>query len=253
MTAIPLAFFAALLFALGSALQRRGGRVVWLLGMGADAAGYLGQAAALAVGRLAVVQPLLASSLIFALPLGAAFDRRRVTRGELLAALAVAGGLALFLIGAQPSGGGEDASTGAWLIAFATCGAVCLLCRRGAVRLGAATGVLFGLSAALTKATVERLDDGIVHALLDWHVLALALVGALSVVLAQASLRAGSLGTAVAAQMSFDAITSLLIGIFAFGERVHASDLTGAFALAGVTLALGGIAALAADRAQVPG
>ncbi len=246
---VLLAFAAALLFALGSVLQRRvpgdrlqqlARRPAWLAGLVADAGGYAAQASALAVGRLAVVQPLLASSLVFAL----AFERRRVTRTELAAAVAVAAGLALFLTLADPAGGHSDASPVAWLAAFAICGAACAVLRRGAVALGCATGVLFGLSAALTKATVGRLDDGVLHALLDWHVVALLIVGYASLALSQASLRAGTLGTAVAAQMSFDAITSLLIGVFAFGEQIHASAPAGAAALAGVALALAGIAAL---------
>ena len=79
------------------------------------------------------------------------------------------------------------------------------------------------------------------------------IVGYASMGLSQASLRAGTLGTAVAAQMSFDAITSLVIGMLAFGERLHASPAAGAAALVGVTIALAGIAALAAapDRAAV--
>ncbi len=94
--AVAFALVAALLFALGSALQRHvavegssllalARRPPWLAGIAADAAGYAAQAAALAVGRLAVVQPLLVSTLVFALPL----ERRRLQRSEIAAALAV--------------------------------------------------------------------------------------------------------------------------------------------------------------------
>ena len=96
MLAITLALAAALLYALGSALQQRVAvdhastltlirRPTWLAGIAADGLGYAAQAAALAVGRLAVVQPLLVSSLVFALP----FEGRRVRRKQLVAALAV--------------------------------------------------------------------------------------------------------------------------------------------------------------------
>ena len=81
---------AAVLFALGTgtsaeggaAGNRRGGaeggvppparppRPVWLAGIAADRIGYVAQAAALGIGRLVVVQPLLASMIVFALPLG---------------------------------------------------------------------------------------------------------------------------------------------------------------------------------------
>ncbi|MDA0185004.1 DMT family transporter [Solirubrobacter phytolaccae] len=255
MIPIPLALGAALLFAAGSALQQRAARTeagslvalarrpVWLAGLAADGLGYVGQAAALAVGRLAVVQPVLASSLVFAVFL----QGRRVRRVELLAALCVAGGLAAFLVLADPVGGRDDASVAAWCVAFGAALLACLAARGGgAVRLGCATGVLFGLSAALTKAVVERLDEGVLHALLDWHVVALVIVGWASMELSQRSLRAGALGPAVASQMALDALTSVAIGVLAFGERLHTSAAGFAFALLGLAAMVAGLAVLAA-------
>jgi drug/metabolite transporter (DMT)-like permease len=245
---LPIAFAlaAALLYALGSALQQRVAvehastlvlmrRPRWLAGVVADGAGYVAQATALAAGRLAVVQPLLVTTLVFALPLAG----RRVQRRELVAALAVVAGLALFVTLADPAGGRADAPPAVWVAIFAACAAVFVCFRGGAVRIGCATGVLFGVSAALTKDVVAD------HTLLDWHVVALVAVGAASLERSQASLRAGSLGTAVAAQMAFDAVTSVLIGVLAFGERLHASPLMAAAALTALTVALAGIARLA--------
>lgn len=275
-----LALGAALLFALGTVLQRhvattadaeqarRAGfllglvrRPVWVAGLLADGLGFAGQAAALALGRLAVVQPLIAASLVFALPLGAALDRRRVARRELLAGLAIAGGLAVFLLRADPAGGRDDASTLAWLAAFAGAVAICvpawLFTRRAdamrrALLLGGATGVLFGLSAALTKATAARLDDGLLALVTDWHLWALIAVGVVSMSLAQASLQAGPLGAAVATQMALDPITSLALGILAFGERLHTDAAGYAGLLAGLLAAVAGIAALATLNARTP-
>ncbi|MGE5274544.1 MAG: DMT family transporter, partial [Verrucomicrobiota bacterium] len=86
---VVLALVAALLFALGTVLQQKAGldepsegastsllirmaqRPVWLMGIAADVFGFFAQAAALGLGRLAVVQPLLVLSVVFALPLGA--------------------------------------------------------------------------------------------------------------------------------------------------------------------------------------
>jgi hypothetical protein len=246
MLPITLALAAALLYAIGSALQQRVAvqnastvalfkRPRWLAGIAADGLGYVAQAAALAVGRLAVIQPLLVSSLVFALPL----EGRRVKRHELIAALAVGVGLALFVAIADPAGGHRDATPAAWVAIFVACAAVFACFRRGAVAVGCATGVLFGVSAALTKVVVAQ------HTLLDWHLIALIVVGAASLERSQASLRAGSLGTAVAAQMAFDALTSLLIGVLAFGERLHASPVAAVAALAALGVALAGIARLA--------
>ncbi len=90
---VLLALVAALLFALGTILQQKAGldeptdgassglllrmaqRPVWLAGIAADALGFVAQAAALGIGRLVVVQPLLVTSVVFALPLGARFTR----------------------------------------------------------------------------------------------------------------------------------------------------------------------------------
>jgi drug/metabolite transporter (DMT)-like permease len=275
---VILALVAALLFAVGTVLQERvakessaqdagsasfllrlARRPVWLAGVAADGLGFVAQAAALAVGRLVVVQPLLSVSLVFALPLGAALEGRRVGRRQMLAAVAVTGGLAVFLLLANPSGGRDDASLRAWAIAFALCAVMCaagwVLARgagavRRAVLLGSATGVLFGLSAALTKATVERLDGGLVHLLADWHLPALVVVGYASMALAQASLQSGALGPAVATQMALDPVTSLLLGTLAFGERLHETAAGTVGALAGVALMVSGIAVLAtADEA----
>ena len=82
---IGLALFGGFLFGIGSVLQQKGTleepdtsalqvgffmrllkRPVWLAGFVADAAGYVAQAAALGVGKLVVVQPLMVSSVVFA-------------------------------------------------------------------------------------------------------------------------------------------------------------------------------------------
>ncbi|RKQ93021.1 hypothetical protein C8N24_2880 [Solirubrobacter pauli] len=246
MLSISLALGAALLYAVGSALQQRVAvehtstlgllrRPRWLAGIAADVFGFLAQAAALTVGRLAVVQPLLVSTVVFALPL----ERRRVARREALAAVAVLAGLAVFVTLADPAGGHRDAAPAAWVAIFGACAVAVLGLRGGAVRIGCATGVLFGVSAALTKVVVAD------HTLLDWHLVALAVVGAASLERSQASLRAGSLGIAVGAQMAFDALTSVLIGVLAFGERLHTSPPLVVAALVALGVALGGILGLA--------
>ena len=272
MIGVALALAASAIFALGTVLQHRAAaatpdsqagaglllrlarRPLWLGGMAADAVGFVCHAAALGAGRLVIVQPLLATSLVFALPLGAALDRRRVTRRELGAALVVTAGLAAFLALADPSGGRDDAPLGRWLAAFAVAGvlaaAAVLLARgatprRRAVLLGSACGVLFGLSAALTKATVERLDEGVLHVIADWHLWALIVVGYAGTAFAQSSLQTGALGPAVATQTVLDPFASLLLGTLVLGERVHDSALGAAGTLVAVAAMVGGTAALA--------
>jgi drug/metabolite transporter (DMT)-like permease len=203
------------------------------------------------------VQPLLATSVVFSLPLGAKLGHRRVGRRELTAALAVTGGLAAFLVLANPGGGRDDATTAAWLVSFALAAVLCgplVLIARGrapalrAALVGSAVGILFGLSAALTKATVERLDDGVLSVLGDWHLYALVVVGYVSMTLSQSSLQAGSLAPAVATQMAIDPVTSLLLGTLAFDETIHDTTAGMMAAVAGILVMVAGIAYLAAAQ-----
>ena len=96
-------------------------RPVWLAGIAADALGFVAQAAALGIGRLAVVQPLLIASVVFALPLGARFSGQRIRRTDVGAAVLVVAALVAFLLIAEPSGGSDDAPLSEWLVAGGAC------------------------------------------------------------------------------------------------------------------------------------
>jgi drug/metabolite transporter (DMT)-like permease len=271
--AVVLALAAALLFALGTVLQQQVAATAseeearkasflialarkprWLAGILADAFGFVAQAAALAVGRIVVVQPLLATAVVFALPLGAKLGHRRIQAHEIAAAVAVTAGLGVFLVVADPAGGVEDPPAGDWIAAFVACGVISgalALAARGrppkhrAALLGTAAGILFALSAALTKTTVEQVDEGIVAVLETWQLYALIPVGYVSMALSQSSLQTGALAAAVATQMSLDPITSLFLGTLAFEETIHASAGTVVAALAAFAVMIGGIVYLA--------
>ena len=72
-------------------------RPVWLAGIAIDALGFVAQAIALTIGRLAVVQPLLVSAVVFALPLGAKITGQRVRQIDIGAAVLVTAALIAFL------------------------------------------------------------------------------------------------------------------------------------------------------------
>src|SRR3954470_8160589 len=141
--AVLLSFGSAAMFALGTVLQQRVGmdapgaeegsagmrfrlvqHPVWLAGSGAYGIAFGLQAAALGVGRLVVVQPILATTIVFALPLGVWLSSQTITRRDVIAAIVVTVGLALFLFLADPSGGKDDAPIGQWVIAGAVVGGI---------------------------------------------------------------------------------------------------------------------------------
>ncbi len=277
---IVLALAAALLFALGTVLQQRAGleepatgsssglliqmakRPVWLAGIAADGLGFGCQAAALGFGRLAVVQPLLVASVVFALPLGARLTGQRVRRIDIGAALLVTAALVAFLTIADPSGGRADAPLGEWLVAGAACAGACvplvLLGQRGpaprrAAFLGIATGILFALSAALTKAVVDELDDGVLTIFTTWHLYALVVVGYASMTLNQLALNTGALAPAVATSMAFDPIVSVVLGITLLEETLDTGPLDIAATVLALAAAAVGMAVLARQQNQPAG
>ena len=233
MLEVALALVAALLFAFGTVLQQkeaqevsdedahRAGfllrlarRPVWLAGMAADLLGYVAQAIALDIGKLVVVQPIVAATIVFALPLGSRILGQRVTVRQMTAAAVFTLGLGAFLVLANPAGGREDPTTRAALVALAVAAAVCIPLYLGgrfarspamkATLLGIATGILWGYSAALTKGVMEDLHNGPLALVTNWQLYALLVVGWASLTLAQLSLQAGALAPAVATQSALD-------------------------------------------------
>lgn len=276
MLAIVLALVAALLFAVATVLQQRGAmqesddaalkagfllrlarRPVWLLGLAVDGFGYAAQAAALGVGKLIVVQPLLVATVVFALPLGVKFTGQHVGKREIIGAVAVTAGLAAFTVISDPADGKDDARLRDWLITAVVLGVIAgvlVLLSRGrkpglkAAFLGTASGVLFGLTAGLTKATVDRFDDGFVAVVANWHVYALIIVSVFAFTLTQAALQTGALAPAIATTMSFETISGVLIGMTILDEQLHDSTLGLIGCFVTLAIALGGLVMLAGSQ-----
>nr|WP_286085583.1 DMT family transporter [Mycolicibacterium porcinum] len=89
-------------------------RRLWWAGTASAVAGYVFQALALGYGSLLLVQPVLVSALLFALPLSARLAHRRVSRAEWLWALLLTGALTVFVALARASTGTYGVSLMTW-------------------------------------------------------------------------------------------------------------------------------------------
>ena len=274
---IVLSLVSAMLFALGTVLQQRAGvsapsegapsglllrmarRPAWMVGIVSDGLGFIAQAAALGIGRLAVVQPLLVISLVFALPLGVRFSSQRIHRREVVAAVLVVVGLAAFLTLARPAGGRSEAPLRDWLFVGLGCTAVCaplaLLGRHGlaprrAAWLGTSAGILFALTAALTKAVVDDLQVGLIHVITSWELYALAGIGYVSMTLNQLALNTGALAATLGTSTAADPVVSVLLGLVLFRESLHVSGLGAVTTVLALVLVLVGVAVLARAQEQ---
>jgi hypothetical protein len=264
-----LALVAAFFFALAATLQQKGalgmGEVSlgspssfvtlakqkwWLLGTFALLCGYAFQAVALANGRLAVIQPLLVTTIVFALPLGYFLTNQGIERKEVVGAAIVVLGLAVFTTVGQAAEGNENAPADEWAVAvivFSSIAAALLFlggrgtALRKAALYGASAGVLFGLSASLCKPTVEILgDDGVAAVLESWEFYAFAGAGILAFVVQQVSLATGKLAASVATVSVCNPLVGIVIGTLLLDERLADPTWHKVVAYGGLAVALVG-------------
>lgn len=271
--AASLALVAAVLYAVTSVLQQSAAATVahdhslrpalllqllrqprWLLGNLAEVGAFVVHFLALRRGSLLLVQTVLVSGLLFALPLGAALTSRRLRAADWLGAVVVVTGLALFVSVARPTTGRGEASGTAWAAVLgAGCLAVALLVlgaprrpgRRRATCLGAACGVLFGVDAALTRAAGHLLNRGLAHTLGSWEPYALVGLAAYGFLLAQSAFQAGPLGASLPLITIVDPVVAAAIGVIAFHERISAGPVAVVIEVTAVMAMVAGVFCLA--------
>jgi drug/metabolite transporter (DMT)-like permease len=272
-----LALVAAFFFALAATLQQKGalgtGEVslarpksllqlgrqkIWLLGTGALLIGYVFQAVALDKGRLSVVQPLLVTTIVFALPLGYFLTRQQVGRREVGGAVVVVLGLVLFTTVGDPAGGNDNAPADQWavatLVVASLCGLLLPLGGRGTLErkagtYGAAAGLLYGLSASLWKPTAGILDaDGLGGIFSSWELYAFVLAGILAFVIQQVSLGTGRLAPSVAMTSVANPVVSVVIGILLLDETLSDPTWHKVVAWVGLGIAMWGAIVISLAR-----
>jgi hypothetical protein len=197
--------------------------------------------------------------VVFALPLGVRLTGQRVRRIDVVAALVVAAALAAFLLVTDPTGGRDDAPFGEWMVACGGCAAaaaVLMLVSRGApparraAVIGAAAGILFGLTAALTKSVGDQFADSVLSIFTHWHLYGLIAVGYVALTLSQLSLQTGVLAPAIAACMAADPIASVVLGTTLMQESLDTSVVSIAVAVVALVAASLGLSVLARTQGE---
>jgi uncharacterized membrane protein len=279
--AAVLAILAAIFFALAATLWQRASMAmgveagdskafarlltnrVWLLGLLAQILGVVLQAAALDRGRVAIIQPLLVTTIIWAMPLGYFLTHQTIVRRHIVGAALVVVGLAVFASVGDPAGGVDNAPTSEWIAAFLLLGAVCggllLFGRRGglsarAAVFGATAGILYGISATLMKPVVEELHaDGLGGVLTTWELWVMAVAGLVGFYLQQVSLATGRLVPSVATVSVANPVVSVLLGVLVLEERLDQPPSWHAVvAVGGLGLALFGAIVVASASEEEP-
>ncbi len=252
--AVALAVMASLCTAASSVCQRRGASTaptgdsftpklllylvrqpIWLAGVASMILGFVLQVVALHFGGLALVQPIFATELLFVFAYMALVDSRKLVNTDWMAAVAMAGGLSVFLFTAAPSGGRLHPPAASWSLAgvstlgliAALTGAAYLPLHRGshlsparrAAIVGAATGVSWGFVAAVIKEMSTH--KTVLSALSSWTPYVLVGVGAFSMLLASHALQSGPLPASQPGFTIVDPLVASLLGVFLFSERLQ--------------------------------
>ncbi|MFJ5136238.1 DMT family transporter [Streptomyces sp. NPDC088707] len=273
---LPVLFslFAAFSNALATVLQRRAAltvpqsdsfrpglildllhRPLWLAGILAVIAAGVGQAAALATGPLALVQPLFVLELPLALLIATLLTRERLPARLWVAVAGVVLGLGVALAAASPTGNRTHVALDRWVPVLVACAvAVVALAAVGLRRppgraragcLGAATAICYALTAALMKTSMHILGDGGIGAFLTaWQTYAFGAAGIAALLLLEHAMQGGPLVASQPALTLGDATVSLALGVLLYEEHVRAGWWL-LPQLAGVALIVLGVFALA--------
>ena len=208
-------------------------RKVWLAGIGMVIVAAVAQAAALATGPIALVQPIFIIELPVTLVLAALANHNRAALRRLpwtaiaVTTCALGAGLAI----GQPSGAIASAQTTSWIIALIATAAfeavliIAATSTKGEPRaalLGLAAACGYALTAALMKNAMSDLDEGAVQFFTGWHIYATAAAGVGSLFLLQNALQAGTLVASQPMLTVGDALISISYGVTLYSEQLRA-------------------------------
>lgn len=206
----------------------------WWLGSLVSALGFGCQAAALGLGSVLLVQALLVTSLLFALPINARTTGHPVSRSQWLWAALLAISVALIVTVGNPTEGHARAGVEVWAGVIAVLAPTLALCIVGArvfagrpaaaVLLGLVSGSLWGVFAVLTKGVVERLGDGLWAVLAAPELYAWAAVAFAATAWQQSSFRAGSLESSLPTMTVTEPLVGSVLGIVVLGEALRPGE-----------------------------
>ena len=234
-------------------LARLARNKTWLMGIGAAVLSYGFQALALAFGPLALVQPLVVSELLFAVPVSAKLRGIRLGRREWTAMVTVVAGLGIGIAAAHPRKADPLVSIELWAYALggiAVLVALALLIGRQltgpakASMFALAGASVMALQSALYKATISALERDKLGVFTHWQAYALIVASFLGLYLVQNAYQAGPLAASMPVMDAVLPTVAIALGIGLFGEPINTSwwGLTGASA--GLVLLIVGIVAL---------
>jgi drug/metabolite transporter (DMT)-like permease len=223
---------------------------IWIAGVGAMVVGQLLSGTALANADVSLVEPMLTANLLFALIIAHLLYRESLGFNEWAGALLLSGGVAMFIVGSQPSGGDPDGdSLPRWVLAMGLLGLteICIIAARrhvGVVRsmlLATGAGLLFGIQDGLTRRVTKAFNGSVPDLLLHWSPYALVSVGVVGLLLAQSAFEAGPLRASLPAITAAEPLAGIAVGIVVFQEHLRVTPAALALEVCGLVAMVAGV------------
>jgi drug/metabolite transporter (DMT)-like permease len=222
---------------------------LWWAGSFGDLFGFILQAVALGFGAVALVQPLLVSGLLLAIPISAAVDKRKVAPAEIGGALLCCAGLVTFVVAAQPTAGNEKITGHDGLLLLSIIAPVVAVLFLGTMRtngvvrsvaLALCAGTLFGVCSPLLSDIVRHLHD-----LSVWPIATVAVCGVTGFLLTQNAYQAGSLPAPLATITITEPIVAVTLGVTVLHEHLSAGPAAIGAIVVAVAAVITGVAIVA--------
>ncbi|MFD4576781.1 DMT family transporter [Streptomyces sp. NPDC058417] len=235
----------------------------WLGGLGLMVVGMALGAVALGRGELSLVEPLLATNLLFALALSRHQTRQPLGRQGWAGLLLLAGGVTAFIVAGQPRGGTALSDPlRHWVIIGVMIVLAMLLTgyakrsrlSAAPVLLALAAGLLYGVQDALTRVSGQRFSDGgLVELLTGWQPYAVLALGVTGLVLVQSAFETAPLRMSLPALTAAQPIAGIVCGVGFLGDRLRTDAGALAWEAAGLAAIVTGIVLLGLHPAMPQG
>ncbi|WP_306319308.1 MULTISPECIES: DMT family transporter [unclassified Streptomyces] len=203
----------------------------WLGGIGLMVCGMVLGAMALGQGEVSLVEPLLATNLLFALLLSRRQTRQPLGRQGWAGLVLLAGGVTAFIVAGQPEGGSAVTDPlRHWLIIGVMVGGALLLAAlakrsrlsAGPALLAVAAGLLYGVQDALTRVSGQRFAAGGWPELFTgWQPYAVLVLGVTGLVLVQSAFETAPLRMSLPALTAAQPLAGIACGVGFLGDRLR--------------------------------
>ncbi|KNB49673.1 DMT family transporter [Streptomyces caatingaensis] len=223
----------------------------WLAGLGLMVAGMALGAVALGGGEISLVEPLLATNLLFAMALSRWQTKQPLGLTGWGGLWLLAGGVTAFIVAGRPQGGHSVTDPlRHWLIVGVMIGGALVLAAVSkrlrmsaeAATLAVAAGLLYGVQDALTRVSGERWTHGGLAALIvSWQPYAVLALGVTGLVLVQSAFETAPLRMSLPALTAAQPLAGILCGVGFLGDRLRTSPGALAWQAAGLAAIVVGI------------